>query len=134
MGLTGISTGLISWILCDGTVTQVVAATVYPIGFLAVIVGRAQLFTENTMYPVALVLTEWGYLIKTLKLWAVVFVGNWLGSVLFALLVVKTTALDRDARETLIGLGVRAVDHPLVGKSCPPSLRVRSLSWTTVPG
>ena len=64
MGLTGISTGLISWILCDGTVTQVVAATVYPIGFLAVIVGRAQLFTENTMYPVVLVLTEWKYLIK----------------------------------------------------------------------
>ena len=30
----------------------------YPIGFIVVILGRAQLFTENTLYPVALVLAE----------------------------------------------------------------------------
>ena len=29
-----------------------VAALLYPIGYIAVIIGRAQFFTENTLYPV----------------------------------------------------------------------------------
>src|SRR4029079_5001284 len=84
MGLTGLSTCLVSWILGHGVVTEIVAATVYPIGFLAVVIGRAQLFTENTMYPVVLVLSDGKYVGKTLKLWGVVYAGNWIGSVLFA--------------------------------------------------
>jgi formate/nitrite transporter FocA (FNT family) len=51
MGLTGLSTGLVIGLLGPATVSQLVAATVYPIGFLAVVIGRAQLFTENTLYP-----------------------------------------------------------------------------------
>jgi len=112
MGLTGLSTGLVIGLLGRGTVSQLIAATVYPIGFLAVIIGRAQLFTENTLYPVVLVLTARKYLVDTLKLWAVVYVGNWVGSVLFAALAVKTNALQSDVRNTLIELGTHAVDHP----------------------
>jgi formate/nitrite transporter FocA (FNT family) len=37
---------------------QFVSALLYPVGFLAVILGRAQLFTENTLYPVVLVLED----------------------------------------------------------------------------
>jgi len=112
MGLTGLSTCLVSWILGPGIVTQIVAATVYPIGFLAVVIGRAQLFTESTMYPVVLVLSDRKYLTKTLKLWAVVYAGNWIGSMLFAMLAVKTSALPTGARDVLIQLGAEAVNHP----------------------
>jgi formate/nitrite transporter FocA (FNT family) len=112
MGLTGLSTGLVAWLLGSSRVATFVAATVYPIGFLAVVIGRAQLFTENTLYPVVLVLTAKRYLSATLKLWAVVYAGNWLGSALFALLAVKTSALQSGAREALIDLGIHAVDHP----------------------
>ena len=112
MGLTGLSTGLVIWLLGDGAVAQLIAATVYPIGFLAVVIGRAQLFTENTLYPVVLVLTERKYLVRTLKLWAVVFGGNWIGSVLYAALAVKSNALQPGLRDTLIELGQRAAAHP----------------------
>jgi formate-nitrite transporter family protein len=112
MGLTGLSTGLVIGLLGPATVSQLVAATVYPIGFLAVVIGRAQLFTENTLYPVVLVLTARKYLVDTLKLWAVVYAGNWVGSVLFAALAVKTSALQSGVRDTLIELGTQAVDHP----------------------
>jgi formate/nitrite transporter FocA (FNT family) len=84
MGLTGLSTGLVTWLLGDSPATHLIAAAVYPVGFLAVIIGRAQLFTENTLYPVVLVLAERKYFFKTLKLWAVVYAGNWLGSLIFA--------------------------------------------------
>jgi len=112
MGLTGLSTGLVTSILNPGTLTELVAAMVYPIGFLAVVIGRAQLFTENTLYPVVLVLTEKKYLLATAKLWAVVYAGNWLGSLVFALLVVKTPALYDGARDSLVELGVHAIAHP----------------------
>src|SRR5262245_37140323 len=112
MGLTGLSTGLVTSILSPGALTELIAAMVYPIGFLAVVIGRAQLFTENTLYPVVLVLTEKNYLAPTAKLWTVVFAGNWLGSLLFAILVVKTSALSDGARDSLAELGVRAIAHP----------------------
>ena len=46
------------------------------VGFIAVIIGRQQLFTENTLYPVVLVLDERKHLLSTLRLWAVVFISN----------------------------------------------------------
>lgn len=114
MGLTGLSTGLVISLLGHGSLAQVAAAVVYPIGFLAVIVGGAQLFTENTLYPVVLVLTEKGHFVQTLKLWVIVYCGNWIGSILFAILAVKTSALQPGVRNALIELGQRGVDHPFV--------------------
>ncbi|HEY2380855.1 MAG TPA: formate/nitrite transporter family protein [Terriglobia bacterium] len=114
MGLTGLSVGLVTWLLGDMPLTRLITAAVYPIGFLAVIIGRAQLFTENTLYPVVLVLTEKRYLLATLRLWAAVYAGNWLGSLLFAALAVKTSALNPGVRATLIDLGTRAVQYPFV--------------------
>ena len=47
---------------------QFLAYTLYPIGFIAVIIGRAQLFTENTLYPVALILSERRHVLDTARL------------------------------------------------------------------
>jgi hypothetical protein len=47
---------------------RLVGAVVFPVGFIIVIIGRAQLFTENTLYPVALVLDERRHLLATLRL------------------------------------------------------------------
>ena len=46
------------------------------------IIGRAQLFTENTLYPVAVILSERRHMTDTGRLWAIVFVFNVLGSVI----------------------------------------------------
>lgn len=48
----------------------------YPIGFLIVILGRAQLFTENTVTPVTVVLTNRSVLPNLLRLWTVVFISK----------------------------------------------------------
>ncbi|MCU1593106.1 MAG: Formate/nitrite family of transporter [Frankiales bacterium] len=79
----------------------------YPIGFLAVILGRMQLFTENTLFPVAVVLAQRRALGATARLWAVVLTGNLLGTVAFALLAAKTPAVH-EAREALARLGQEA--------------------------
>jgi formate/nitrite transporter FocA (FNT family) len=65
----------------------------YTLGFVVVILGRMQLFTENTLFPVALVLSTRRFLGVTVRLWAVVLVGNVLGTAAFALLATKTSAM-----------------------------------------
>lgn len=75
---------------------RLIGAIFFPIGFIIVIIGRAQLFTENTLYPVTLVLDERRHLVATLRLWVVVLAANLIGVVLFALLVTKTGALAPD--------------------------------------
>ena len=79
----------------------------YPLGFIVVILGRMQLFTENTLFPVALVLSTRRGLAATAKLWLVVLVGNLIGTLAFALLATKTTAMEH-WRDQLATLGEKA--------------------------
>jgi formate/nitrite transporter FocA (FNT family) len=78
-----------------------VAALLYPIGFLIVILGRSQLYTENTVTPVAVVLTNFGALPNMLRLWVVVFVANVIGAILFAATVVYGEVLPPPALQIL---------------------------------
>jgi formate-nitrite transporter family protein len=91
---------------------RLVAALLYPVGFAAAIVGRAQLFTENTLYPVTLVLDQRRHLGRTARLWAVVFVTNVAGAILFALLAMKSGALPQDMRSELASIGGDAASGP----------------------
>jgi formate/nitrite transporter FocA (FNT family) len=84
----------------------------YPLGFIVVILGRSQLFTENTLYPVALVLAEQNHFWKTLRLWAVVLPFNVLGALAFATLATSTHAMTPAAVQSLSQLGMEATSHP----------------------
>lgn len=95
--------------LVPGTAAELVAALVYPIGYVAVIVGRAQLFTENTLYPVMLALGDRRFLGPTARLWAIVLAGNLVGAIVFALVVVESPALPGDVAGQIMTLGHDAV-------------------------
>jgi formate/nitrite transporter FocA (FNT family) len=83
------------------------ASLLYPIGFVAVIIGRSQLFTENTLYPVALAFTERGHVRATARLWVVVFAANMAGALLLALFVTRTGALAAPVTDQLTALGTK---------------------------
>jgi formate-nitrite transporter family protein len=108
MGLTGLSVSAIQAQLGNAPWAQFVALLFYPVGFMAVILGRAQLFTENTLYPVALILAERRHLWTTLRLWAVVLPSNIAGAFLFAVLAARTKALDPAALHALTQFGIAA--------------------------
>lgn len=110
MGLTGLAVALALSYLGDGPVQQFIAFAFYPIGFIVVIIGRAQLFTENTLYPVVLVLDEHKHLLNTLRLWGTVFTANVAGAMFFGWLVMKTGALPPNFGDALAGLGVHAAE------------------------
>ena len=109
MGLTGIGVASARSLLGDSPWAEFIALLFYPLGFIAVVIGRAQLFTENTLYPVALILTERRYLLKTFRLWALVYTCNIMGAIIFAVLAVKTGALHPDVARELVSLGRAAV-------------------------
>src|SRR5689334_24874548 len=93
MGLTGLAVAIAQAVLGSGQPAEFISYLFYPVGFIAVIIGRAQLFTENTLYPVILVLDERRYYFETLRLWGVVFAANITGALLFSLLAIKSPAL-----------------------------------------
>jgi len=109
MGLTGLAVASVRAILGQGPTAELVAFFFYPIGFIAVIIGRAQLFTENTLYPVVLVLTDHRHIRNTLRLWGIVFVANVAGAFLFALLASHTSSLEPKIAEELVKLGIDSV-------------------------
>jgi len=109
MGLTGLSVAIVHATLGAGQASEFVSHLVYPLGFIAVIIGRAQLFTENTLYPVILVLDEHRHVLNMLRLWAIVFASNVVGAFIFALLAIRTPSLRPEYAEELMKLGTTAL-------------------------
>ena len=68
--------------------TELLLASVYSVGFVFVILGRSELFTEHTTLAVIPVLDRQASLRQLARLWGLVYVGNLLGGLLFTLLVV----------------------------------------------
>ncbi|RJT01443.1 formate/nitrite transporter family protein [Halococcus sp. IIIV-5B] len=73
------------------------ASLLYPIGFIYIILGRYQLYTENTLPPVALVLARLASLPLMLRVWVIVLVGNVLGAGLGVFVLAHTHVLSPPA-------------------------------------
>ena len=108
LGLTGLAVAAVHSLIGHGGWEDLAAYIIYPVGFIAVIIGRGQLFTENTLYPVVLILDERRQFFQTLRLWATVFTANILGAFFFALLAMRTSALSPHFASELINLGLDA--------------------------
>ena len=108
MGLTGLSVSVVQAQLGPAPWAEFVSLLLYPVGFMAVILGRAQLFTENTLYPIALILDERRHFWRTLRLWSIVLPANIAGAFLFALLAARTRALQPATLHALSQMGVAA--------------------------
>jgi formate/nitrite transporter FocA (FNT family) len=82
--------------LPSGPVRDLVSPLGYTIGFLIVIVGRQQLFTENTLTPVLALFhnRDANTLWRVLRLWAIVLVTNVIGAILFAAALAHGTAFE----------------------------------------
>ena len=71
------------------------AGVVFPIGFLFVILGRSELFTENFLVPVVAVLRRDYRPPALLKLWGISWVGNMAGCLLMAVLISVPDAVGK---------------------------------------
>lgn len=123
MGLTGLSVSVAHAQLGHAPWSDFVALLFYPVGFLAVILGRGQLFTENTLYPIALILAERRHFLHTLRLWCTVLPANVAGAFIFALLAARTRALSPASLHELTLMGLAAATPDM-----------RHIFWSAVVG
>lgn len=93
-----------------GEPTGLLAATLYPIGFLFIVMGRYQLFTENTLPPVTLVLTRVASLPLLLRLWTIVLVGNILGATMGALVLARTGVFTPESAQLAVEFGLEGIE------------------------
>jgi formate-nitrite transporter family protein len=105
LGAAPLAVALALSILGDAQGAMLVAALLYPVGYLAVILGRAQFFTENTLYPVLLSLQDRTAVRGTLRLWVIVFATNIVGALIFALLATEAGVLDPGTQQAFVTLG-----------------------------
>jgi formate/nitrite transporter FocA (FNT family) len=113
MGFSFITEGLLHAHLPQANWTPMITKFGYPMGFLVVVLGRQQLFTENTLTPILPLLKkkESEIFFNVLRLWAVVLVANLIGALAMGLALAKTNAFDQYIRNSFIQLGHNSMTH-----------------------
>ena len=73
-----------------------IASVFYPVGFIFVIMGRSELFTENTLEPIIPVLhkRDAATIRKMFRMWGLLIVGNLIGALIFAWIIGGTTLIE----------------------------------------
>lgn len=96
MGFSFIAEALLQAGLPDTAWRPLISKLGYSVGFMIVILGRQQLFSENTLTPVIHVLRErrCSVLYDALRLWAVVLSANLLGTLIFGIGLYLVDVLD----------------------------------------
>ncbi len=94
IGFSVVAEGLLMTYLPDAGWRPLIENFGYCVGFLFVVLGRQQLFTENTLTAVLPLAAEpsFAMLRSMLRLWGLVFVANVAGCLVFALFLVKSSA------------------------------------------
>lgn len=86
------------------------AAVLYPIGFIYIILGRYQLYTENTLPPVALVLARLASLPLLFRVWSLVLFGNLIGACLGAFVLAHSHVLTTEAARVGVGFASHGIE------------------------
>jgi formate/nitrite transporter FocA (FNT family) len=111
MGFSLVAEGLLRSHLPDAEWRPLVAKLGYSAGFLIIVLGRHQLFTENTLTAVLPLLQrkDAETFKRVLRLWAVVLAANLAGAFLFAFTISRTELFEPNVRATFTEIGREAL-------------------------
>ena len=112
MGFSLLTEGVLRSHLPDTPWRPLVAKLGYAVGFLIVILGSQQLYTENTLEPMVPLLNKPSRdrFVKMLRLWGIVFLANVVGTLLFSLYAAKTSAFDAQLKAAFLAIGLEALE------------------------
>lgn len=106
----------------------------YTVGFLIVILGRMQLFTEQTVVPVLTAAREfsWTILRRLMRLWGIVFAANMIGVCVVAAATAAGGLTSTDLREAMIEISLPLLEsdftHTLL-RGIPAGFLIASIAW-----
>jgi formate/nitrite transporter FocA (FNT family) len=112
MGFSFVAEGVFRAHLPDAEWRPLIAKLGYPVGFLIVILGSQQLYTENTLEPMVPLFSKptRDRFRKVGRLWTVVFLANVVGTLLFSLMMAKTSVFDEKLKSAFLAIGLEAVE------------------------
>lgn len=113
MGFSLLSEGLLRSHLADTPWRPLVAKFGYCIGFLVVVLGRQQLFTENTLTVILPLLRKkdlrtFG---NVVRLWAIVLAANLAGALVVAWVMGNTSVVAPNVHQAMKELGLASMNH-----------------------
>lgn len=107
IGFAGIASTTASSTIAASSVSRLLGAIVFPAGMAMVLIAGSELFTGNTLLIIA-TLEKRITVLRMLKNWFFVFIGNFIGAILVAFLVVEGNTPELfDARlaESIVAAG-----------------------------
>lgn len=112
MGFSLVAQGVLRHGLPDAEWRPLVASLGYAAGFLIVILGSQQLFTENTLSAVVPLLArrDRRTLGNVARLWTVVLLANLLGALVFACVIARTEVFSPEMRHAFAELSREATE------------------------
>ncbi|RMN55468.1 Transporter, partial [Pseudomonas syringae pv. apii] len=115
MGLSLMAMGLLKSRLEGIPGSHVISSLGYSAGFLAVILARQQLFTENTITAVLPVMSKLNLanIGRLLRLWAVVLTGNLAGTLLVAYVMLNLPIFDTSTDKAFLEIGRKVMENDL---------------------
>ncbi len=86
----------------------------YTVGFILVILSRLQLFTENTITPVAPICyaPTRRNVAALARIWSIVLAANLIGTTLFGLFITQTAVISPDMQAAVLEISRKALDGP----------------------
>lgn len=111
MGFILVAEGLLRSHLPDAPWRPLVAKLGYSVGFLIVILGSQQLYTENTLTPIVPLLARRSGEIagRVFRLWVIVLATNLIGTILFAWVLARTTLFDMEMHTAFMEIASEAL-------------------------
>ncbi len=112
IGLSLIVQSELHALVSDESFRRLVAPFGYTVGFLVVVLGRQQLFTENTLAPILPLLhhRDSKTLLAVLKLWGLVLAANIAGTWAMGFALAHTDVFEPRVREAFVEIGHHTVD------------------------
>jgi formate-nitrite transporter family protein len=115
LGGIDVGTGVLAYLLVkESTHNPLLAGLAFSLGFVALLLARSELFTENFLVPVITVVAKKGSLPALGRLWVVTLVTNLAGGWLIVWLIVtglpklKTTAVETGTHYATLGVSARS--------------------------
>jgi formate-nitrite transporter family protein len=114
MGFSFMAEALLRAHLPDQPWRRLITGFGYSVGFLIVILGRQQLFTENTLTVILppLLRKKLSLGLQVLRLWAIVLAANLVGTFLFALVVARTKMFAPEVHQAMTETGQAHTGQP----------------------
>ena len=94
----------------SGPAETILGSLLYPLGFLYIIVGRYQLYTENTLPPVTLVLERIASVPTLLRVCGLVLLANVVGAAAGAFVLANSSVMSTEVATAAAEFGRKALE------------------------